>query len=190
VLYVALLVIWQAPAYLAKSNTPIAFFRWDLKALDAVGVIFFSFDNALIIPVFYNELSNRKPRRMVKIHKRSFGLLVLLCLALRILWYLSYVGNMLDLVVLRPSLQGTYDWPMLVERVEYVVTLMMQISICLYSLRLATQQFLSGSEFQRNDGQYYTLTLTYLVFPMCIAILVPQVIIYFKVLGSVFPRKP
>ena len=186
VLYVALLVICQAPTYMAENTTPIAYFRWDLKALDAIGVIFFSFDNALIIPVFYDELSNRKPKRMVKVLKRSFGLLVLLYLALGVLGYLSYAGNMPDLVVLRPSLQGTYDWPMLVGRVVYIMTLMMQIPFCLYPLRLATQQFIGGSNFERNDRQYYLLTLTYLVVPMCIAILVPQVIIYFKVLGSVF----
>lgn len=186
VLYVTSLVICQSPAYISQNSSPIHYARWDLPALDAIGIIFFSFDNALIIPVFYNELENRKPRRMITVLRRSFSALVVLYLTLGVLGYWSYAGQVPELVVLRPSLEGSYDWPMLIGRGVYIATLMMQIPFCLYPLRLATQQLLGGSHFVRNDQQYYFLTVLYLLIPMGITIVLPQVIIYFKVLGSVF----
>ena len=61
VMYVALVVLVQGPAYIAKNSEPVSLFRWDVKALDAVGVILFSFENALIVPMLYNELERRSP---------------------------------------------------------------------------------------------------------------------------------
>ena len=58
---VALLV--QGPAYISKNSKPVSLFRWDVKALDAVGVILFGFENAL--PMIYNELERRSPQRML-----------------------------------------------------------------------------------------------------------------------------
>ena len=63
VAYNALVVLVQGPAYIAKNSEPVSLFRWDVKALDAVGVILFGFENAL--PMLYNELERRSPQPML-----------------------------------------------------------------------------------------------------------------------------
>ena len=189
VMYVALVVLVQGPAYIAKNSEPVSWFRWDVKALDAVGVILFGFENALIVPMLYNELERRSPQRMLKVLQRSFVSLTLLYLSVGVVGALSYAGpSMPSLVVLRPSLvAGEQDWLMLVGRTVYLVTLTLQVPFALYPLRLATQQFLSEEAGCKDSRiQYLTITLLFLLIPLSVAVIVPEVLHYFKLLGSVF----
>jgi len=189
VMYVALVVLVQGPAYIAKNLEPVSLFRWDVKALDAVGVILFGFENALIVPMLYNELERRSPQRMLKALQRSFVSLTLLYLSVGVVGALSYAGpSMPSLVVLRPSLvAGEQDWLMLVGRTVYLVTLTLQVPFALYPLRLATQQFLSEEAGCKDSRiQYLTITLLFLLIPLSVAVIVPEVLHYFKLLGVSF----
>lgn len=189
VLYVALVVLLQGPAYIAQNSEPVSLFRWDVKALDAVGVILFGFENALIVPMLYNELERRSPQRMLKALQRGFVSLTVLYLSVGLVGALSYAGpSMPSLVVLRPRLNaGEQDWLMLVGRTVYLVTLTLQVPFALYPLRLATQQFLSEEAGCKDSRtQYLVITLLFLVIPLSVAAVVPEVLHYFKLLGSVF----
>lgn len=189
VLYVALVVLLQGPAYIGQNSEPLVWFRWDIKALDAVGVILFGFENALIVPMLYNELERRSPGRMLKVLQRGFISLTVLYLSVGVVGALSYAGpTMPSLVVLRPRLNpGEPDWLMLVGRTVYLVTLTLQVPFALYPLRLAAQQFLrEEAGCKESRTQYLSLTLGFLLIPLSVATVVPEVLHYFKLLGSVF----
>ena len=189
VLYVALVVVLQAPAYIERNLEPVPAFQWNLKVQESLGVIFFSYHCTLLIPMLYDELERRSVPRMLKVLRRGFLSLGALYIAMAVAGAYSYAGPQLPtMVVLRPRLNPAEpDWLMLVGRTGYLVNLVMHIPFTLYPLRLATLQFLAEDlGYTQTRLQFLVITLLYLLIPISVAVLVPEILNYFKLLGGVF----
>ena len=95
IVYISILVLIQSPAYI-KSNKnftkDIDYFNIDYSIFGAIGIAVFAYDAVQNVPLIYDELQYRNPRRMKKVLFRGTALLMVLYLILGIMGYLSHVG--------------------------------------------------------------------------------------------------
>lgn len=189
IIYITCVVVVSTPVYVLNNTswTDLTLFNMDSSFLGAFGICFFAFDAVQNVPLIYNGLRPRNIRRMKKVVSRSILLLLCLYLALGVFGYLSYAGNVPDLVVFRPLVQGSsgQDWPMLIGRVMVCVYLSGAAPLNFYPLRKSVEQFISGSEYTPNRIRYLLITVTLLTLAASLAIAVPTAVSYFKVIGGI-----
>jgi len=192
ILYITILVLFQSPVYISENpefSQQIEFFKLNKNILNAVGITFFAYDAVQNVPIIYSELQRPSKVRMTKVVFRTIALLAFLYIILGVSGYLSYLDQMPDLVVFRTPLGGgssAYDWPMVVARVMVCLYLTVAVVLNFYPLRLSMEQFIAGSDLTPSPFRYYSLTVILLGLAAAVAIVVPDAVFYFKVLGGIF----
>jgi len=189
-LYISLVIFLQTPAYLMEKPEIWAHFRlfkFEISIIDALCITLFAFEATRAIPIVYSELKKRNAARMGKVIDTSNQLVLTLYLFIGIFGYLSHIDNMPSLIVFRPplvSVSGT-DWPMVIARLWIALTLSMGVPINIHVTRVNISHYFP-SNYKENLCVHVLVTVLVLVCTMVMAILVPDALIYFKLIGGVF----
>ena len=191
IIYVTLLVVIQTPLYMATmhhSIYDITLFKLDYSITDTISIIVFAFNAVTSIPVIYSELYMSNYRRMTKVINRSVVLSGFLYIILGSFGYLSYCSNMPGLVTNRGSVEGpgVIDWPMEVAKILISCALCGTIAIANNSLRISVEQMIAGTEPEENEARYWAINFSILAGIMVVAIIFPDAVSYFKLLGGIF----
>mmetsp|Transcript_2936 Transcript_2936/g.385 ORF Transcript_2936/g.385 Transcript_2936/m.385 type:complete len:202 (-) Transcript_2936:23-628(-) len=153
-----------------------------------MGVIYFSFSGAPIIATVCNELKDKSVQRLNKVLIRAFIILTCLYVSLAVLGYLSYAEDMPKLVVFRPGLDGdnSADLPMIVGRVLVGCYLTLATPMVINPTRKVIEQVISQEVPPPSKYRHYIVNLVICIMGATISILVPDVLVYFKILGGFF----
>lgn len=191
IIYVTLLVVIQTPLYMNTMHNSIydiTLFKLDTSIADTVSIIVFAFNAVTCIPVIYSELYMSNYRRMTKVINRSVLLSGFMYIILGVFGYLSYCSDMPGLVTNRGSVEGpgVIDWPMEVAKVLISCALCGTVAIANNSLRISMEQMIAGTEPDENEVRYWTINFGMLLGIMMVAIMLPDAVMYFKILGGIF----
>jgi amino acid permease len=191
IIYVTLLVVIQTPLYMTTMHNSIydiTLFKLDYSIADTISIIVFAFNAVTSVPVIYSELYMSNYRRMTKVINRSVVLSGFMYIILGSFGYLSYCSNMPGLVTNRGSVEGpdVIDWPMEIAKVLIACALCGTIAIANNSLRISVEQMIAGTEPEENEGRYWTINFSIVIGIMVVAIVFPDAVSYFKLLGGIF----
>jgi amino acid permease len=189
IIYITLVLAFEAPKYITRDSiSEVAIFKVDSKFFSAVGVTLFAFDGGQNIPSIQNELVFRNKRRMKKVICRGMFIVTLSYVIMGVLGYLTNVTNTPDLIVFREPISGgkSYDWPMVIARIFVAIYLNMNLPIQIYPTRLSLERMIWGTEVEHKKLRHYALTVGILISNLILAILLPDAIFFFKIVGAVF----
>lgn len=187
--YITLLVIIESTSFIPSADyDKFSYAKFSNTFLEAVGVALFAYDGAQNIPTIYGELKHKDIKTMYLVIKVSTILLVILYSTLGIVGYLSHLDYTPEVIIFRSPFDGnlTSDWSMLISRVFVCLSLNMALTVNLYPTRLTIQQVVWGSEKKDNNLIHVGVTVGILLVAMTLALVMPSVIFYFKLLGSMF----
>jgi amino acid permease len=186
--YVTVLIIIESFGFIPSADyEKLEYASFTNTFLEAVGVCLFAYDGAQNIPIVYSELKGRERKTMYSVIKVSMVLLIILYTTLGIVGYLSHLDTTPDIIISRLPLDKTSsDWPMLIARIFVCLSLNMTIVANLYPIRIIVQQMVWGAEQKGNNIVHVVVTLVILLSAIILAIALPNVIFYFKLLGSLF----
>ena len=159
----------------------LLWYKLDSGVLEAVCIMFFSFDAAINIPAIHNELKKPSFKRMEKVVLRSLLLITTLYLLVGSFGFATNTDHVPSIIVL----QGEYSWSLCVAQLLVVLNMVVEIPLSVHPLRLCMEQI-----FLQEDGSLYLpadiITMMVLFLPMTVAIFVPNITLYFEVLGAIF----
>jgi len=189
--FLALVIFLQAPFYISQNKTFWEDIKWvevGLPVVDTAALIFFAYDATINVPIIYTELQRRSHNRIRKVVVRSMTLLIVFFSMVGVFGYLSYVKNTPELVVGREALPGWEgrDYAMYVAVAFVTLAVVVEVPTTMNPLRLSIQQLAGGTTFVYQPTIYYGATVLLLFMSAGLAILIPSVIFYFKVLGGIF----
>lgn len=113
--YITGIIVFQTPSYMSKNvnfSENLKFFDLNMNVVDTLSICLFAYESGRAIPIIYKELKKKNYKNMSKVIERANGLLIFLYSIIGIFGYFSYMNNMPDLVVFRPTLDGrdnSYD---------------------------------------------------------------------------------
>ena len=90
-------------------------------------------------------------------------------------------------IVFRPTLPGVTqdtDWPMLIGRIMVVFYLNVSVPLNTSPCRASVEFFISGNHEFNNKTRYYIITIAILILAAALAIIMPDAVVYFKILGG------
>lgn len=138
-IYIILIIIIQFPVYYKQEpQKKYNFYNFELEGFfQNFGIAIFSFNCLTNFFSVASAIKNPNIRRLRKVFIRSFSFLLILCIAVGILGYLS-VGkdkvNLVDLIIYREQ-YGETDYCMQIARVLLIVALFVNASINAFPLK-------------------------------------------------------
>ena len=188
--FLALVIFLQTPFYINENATFLTDIKWvevGLPVVDTAALIFFAYDATINVPIIYTELQRRSHSRIRKVVVRSMTLLIIFFTMVGVFGYMSYVKDTPELVVQRPALPGweDRDYPMYAAVVFITLAIVVEVPTTMNPLRLSIQQLAGGTTFVYQPTIYYGATVLLLALSAALAIVIPSVIFYFKVLGGI-----
>lgn len=186
--YITVLVIIESFDFIPSADyDKLEYASFSNTFLEAVGVCLFAYDGVQNIPIIYSELKGRERKTMYSVIQMSMVLLIILYTTLGIVGYLSHLDTTPDIIISRLPLDKTSsDWFMLIARIFVCLMLNMSLVANLYPTRIIVQQMAWGAEQKGNNIVHVGVTVVILLAAIILALVLPNVIFYFKLLGSLF----
>jgi amino acid permease len=186
--YITVLVIIESFDFIPSADyEKLEYASFSNSFFEAVGVCLFAYDGAQNIPIVYNELKGKERKTMYGVIRVSMVLLIILYSTLGIVGYLSHLDTTPDIIISRSPLDKTSsDWFMLIGKIFVCLTLNMSLVANLYPTRIIMQQMAWGAEQKGNNIVHVVITVLILLAAIILALALPNVIFFFKLLGSLF----
>lgn len=153
-----------------------------------MGITYFAYSGSPVICNVCSELKNKTVKRLNKVIIRAFMILMTIYILMALIGYLSYTNKVPKLVVFRPVLNGTEadDWPMVAGRICVGLYLTLAIPMFVNPTRRGVEQFLYGTTPNFSQLRFYIINIVILVCTAIVAVLVPDILVYFKIFGGLF----
>jgi amino acid permease len=188
IIFITLVVLVQTPYYVHQNtdlSENLVLMKLDNSIVDAASLTIFAYDGIINIPTIFSELQHRSTARMHKVTFRACLMLMLLYSTLGILGYISYAGNVPNLIVFRPPPGPGEDWLMVTAQLIVAFSLMFSVPIKVIPTRKSLEHmFFSSGQF--GSFGHTVSTVLILVCSMSLAILFPDTLGYFKITGGLF----
>jgi amino acid permease len=185
-LYIIVVLIAQAPAYMARQDfSEVEYIKLDRNIFSVIGICLFSYCGGQNIPSIYNELLLRSPSRIKKVILRGMATIILFYCLMALIGYLTTLHDTPELIVFRPPISGSKDedWPMVLARLTVIIYLNMNLPMNLYPTRMCLERILFNTQ-PPNMILHCLLTTIILTSNLLIALLLPDALFFFRIVGS------
>ena len=182
--YIVLVTLVEFPLYIESASMEnVRYVVIDENIFSCISVCFLAFFCHTNVCSVHGQIYNPTIKRMKKITTRTVVIQLMIYSSLVVFGYLSTLDQTPKVFTSRisPEVLGE-DWPMVIGRVLMLITLVMAISINLHPCRMA---IFNGIRRPNPPlWQHLLVTYAFLEVTLILAIVIPDVMIVFNILGA------